>query len=86
MDSASLLAYPPSYPLCPLRHTRSAPSVIPAGPPLCHSRRWLAGIQCLSLLSLHSCGLAWESHGFPIKNVGNDSGGSKTSGMTGAES
>ena len=36
-----------------------------------------------SLLSLYSCGPAWESHGFPIENVGNDSVGLKMSGRTG---
>ena len=58
-----------SFPPAPLCHARSDPSVMPAGPPPscllcplrhaagppCHSRRWLAGIRCLSLLSLHSC-------------------------------
>ena len=60
---------------------RSAPSVMPAGAPLscpqgphCHSRRLLAGIQCLSLLALIRVTLRGNSHGFPIKNVGNDSG------------
>ena len=51
------------------------PSVNPAGSPFCHSRRFLAGIQCFFLLSLHSCGPAWESLGFPIKDVGNDTRG-----------
>ena len=40
---------------------------------LCHSRRLLAGIQCFSLF-LYLCGPAWENHGFPINNVGNDRG------------
>ena len=44
---------------------------MPAGP-LCHSRRLLAGIQRLSLPSLSSGAPAWETHGFPITNVGND--------------
>ena len=41
----------------------------------CHSRRFLAGIQGLFLLSPHSCAPDWEkTSGFPIKNVGNDRG------------
>ena len=63
-------------PLChaagPLCHARRPLSVMPPGP-LCHSRRLLAGIQCLALLFLYLCGPCMEeSHGFPIKNVGND--------------
>ena len=77
-----------SLPL-PSRHSRSRPSVIPALAslsfllsPLCHSRRFLAGIQCLSLLSFHSCGPPLgTARGFPIENVGNDRGGLKMSGM-----
>ena len=43
--------------------------------PACHSRRFLAGIQGLFLLSPHSCAPDWEkTSGFPIKNVGNDRG------------
>ena len=49
---------------------RVPPSCPPA--PLCHSRRLLAGIQRLSLPSLSSGAPAWETHGFPITNVGND--------------
>ena len=46
-------------------------------PPIlfCHSRRLLAGIQCFAFLFLYLCGPAWENHGFPINNVGNDRGG-----------
>ena len=47
---------------------------------LCHSRRLLAGIQCFAFLSLCLCGPAWENHGFPINNVGNDRGGSTSVG------
>ena len=61
---------------CPLS---SPPSCRPVFPLVmrrflsCHSRRFSAGIQCLSFLSLHSCALVWEnSSGFPIENVGND--------------
>ena len=50
--------------------------------PSCHSRRFLAGIQSCSFLSVYSWGLLGKSHGFPIKNVGDDGGGLKTSGMT----
>ena len=50
--------------------------------PLLSFPQVLAGIQCCSLLSLYSCGCLGKSHGFPIKNVGNDRGGLKTSGMT----
>ena len=43
--------------------------------PFCHSRRVLAGIHGLALLSLHSGGPVWgKTHGFPIKDVGNDRG------------
>ena len=60
-DSASLL----SCLLWPLCHTCSAPFVSFPLCPLCHSRRLLAGIQCLSLLSLHLCGPAWEQPWIP---------------------
>ena len=44
----------------------------------CHSRRVLAGIQCFSLLFLSFVGgLLGKTHGFPIKDVGNDRGGIK---------
>ena len=33
--------------------------------PLCHARGLLAGIQCLSLLSLHFCGPAWKTPWIP---------------------
>ena len=72
---------PPSCPLWPLVMPALAPLSCPALPPLscpqgphCHSRRLLAGIQCLSLLALIRVTLRGNSHGFPIKNVGNDSG------------
>ena len=61
-----------------------SPLVTPASPllsfplsPFCHSRRFLAGIQCLSLLSFHSFGPhLGTARGFPIENVGNGRGGS----------
>ena len=49
------------------------PLACPPGPPLSFPQ-FLAGIQCLFLLSLHSWGPAWKNHGCPIKNVGHDSG------------
>ena len=90
-ETAAPLSCPPVS-LCHVRRSPLSfppvPSVLPAGPlcpsrrpPLCHSRRLLAGIQCLSLLSLHSCDPA-ESHGFPITNVGNDRRGLNAWGMT----
>ena len=51
-----------SCPPVSLCHTRRAP--------LCHSRWLLAGIQCFFVPYL--CMPAWENHGFPINNVGND--------------
>ena len=68
LDSASLLACL----LWPFCHARWVPSVMPARSPLacplgplCHSRRLLAGIQSLSLLSLHLWGPAWEKSWIP---------------------
>ena len=63
------------------------PSVIPAGP-LCHSRRLLAGIQCLAflflaLLFLYSCGPCMgEAMDSRLKTSGMTEGGLKASGMT----
>ena len=61
-----------SFPPVPLCHSRSGPSPsCPPGPSvmlaglLCHSRRWLAGIQCLSLLFLHLCGPVWGKPWIP---------------------
>ena len=54
--------------------------VMPAGPPL--SFPPVVSGNPVFFLFLYLCGPAWENHGFPINNVGNDSGGLTTSGMT----
>ena len=59
---------------------------MPTGPLLCHARRYLAGIQCFLFCPFIRVALHGNSHGFPIKDVGNDSWRLKTSGMTWAES
>ena len=82
MNSASLLACP----LGPLCHSRRALLSCPPVPFLCHARRYLAGIQCFLFCPFIRVALHGNSHGFPIKDVGNDSGRLKTSGMTWAES
>ena len=70
MPALASLSFPPG----PSVIHALTPSVMPPAP-LCPSRRLLAGIQCFSLLSFYLCGSAWEKHGFPINNVGNDSEG-----------
>ncbi len=60
LDSASLLACPLWLLVMPALAPLSCP---PA--PFCHARRFLAGIQCFSLLSLHSGGPAWEKPWIP---------------------
>ena len=63
-----------SPPSCPPAPPLSCPPVVSGNPVFFSSVPFIR-------VTLHG-----ESHGFPINNIGNDNGGSKTSGMTGAES
>ena len=79
LPAAPLSCPPPPLSCPPLLCPAHRSAVLPAIPPLSFPQ-CLAGIQCLSLLSLHSCGPHGNSHGFPINNVGNDRRRSKTVG------
>ena len=58
------------------------PSVVPSAPPLSFPPVVSGNPVFFSSVPFIRVTLHGESHGFPIKNVGNDNGGLKTSRMT----